>query len=101
MSSAGKAPGFRVHLGKKAAVRFPDLVIVTWRDAWFQLGAPDDYNHEKEFAQRTVGWRLKAPPGHIRIAMSQNRDAFEDYMTLPLSMVKSISVVKKGDVTKA
>lgn len=80
----------------------PQLCIIDWNDAHIVFGEPA----EARYRQRSVGWKVPAPRGYVRIAMSiadaLNEDNAhpEDCLTVPVAMVVQITNVALPEAKK-
>lgn len=71
---------------------FP-LVLVTWRDAWFDFDEPDPDDVRADYLVTTVGFLVRQGPRFVSIAQEvlPEDDGFRAVTHIPTAVVQTIS----------
>lgn len=71
---------------------FP-LVLVTWRDAWFDFDEPDPEDARADYLVSTVGFLVRQGPRFVSVAQEvlPDGDGFRAVTHIPTAIVQSIS----------
>jgi hypothetical protein len=82
------------------AHEFP-LVIVTWRDAWFDFDEPDPEDARSDYLVRTVGFLVRRGPRFVSIAQEilPDGDGFRAVTHVPVAVVETIARLGIPDPT--
>ena len=69
------------------------LVLVTWRDAWFDFDEPDPEEARADYLVRTVGFLVRRTPRFVSIAQEvlPDGDGFRAVTHIPVAVVESIA----------
>ena len=67
----------------------PPLVLILWRDAWFDFDSPDLDDLRDEYLVRTVGWLVREGPRFVSIAQEilPDGDGFRAVTHIPVSVI--------------
>ena len=78
---------------------FP-LVLVTWRDAWFDFDEPDPEEARADYLVRTVGFLVRRTPRFVSIAQEvlPDGDGFRAVTHIPVAVVESIAGLLRPDI---
>ena len=100
-----------VPLGAGASEELPDvadaithpLVLVTWRDAWFDFDQALDEDERPDYLVRTVGFVVREGPRFVSIAQEvlPDDDGFRAVTHIPWSVVEGIVTLDPGGTTIA
>jgi hypothetical protein len=79
---------------------FP-LVLVTWRDAWFDFDEPDPEDVRAEYLVSTVGFLVRQGPRFVSVAQEilPDGDGFRAVTHIPVAVVQTISLLQGPDET--
>jgi hypothetical protein len=79
---------------------FP-LVLVTWRDAWFDFDEPDPEDVRADYLVTTVGFLVRQGPRFVSIAQEvlPEDDGFRAVTHIPTAVVQTISPLQKAGET--
>jgi hypothetical protein len=71
---------------------FP-VVLVTWRDAWFDFDEPDPEDARADYLVTTVGFLVRQGPRFVSVAQEvlPDGDGFRAVTHIPTAIVQSIS----------
>lgn len=71
---------------------FP-LVLVTWRDAWFDFDEPDPEDVRADYLVTTVGYLVRKGPRFVSVAQEilPDGDGFRAVTHIPVPVVESVS----------
>jgi hypothetical protein len=71
---------------------FP-LVLVTWRDAWFDFDEPDPEDARADYLVTTVGFLVRQGPRFVSVAQEvlPDGDGFRAVTHIPTAIVQTIS----------
>jgi hypothetical protein len=71
---------------------FP-LVLVTWRDAWFDFDEPDPEDARADYLVNTVGFLVRRGPRFVSVAQEvlPDGDGFRAVTHIPVAVVEKIS----------
>ena len=71
---------------------FP-LVLVTWRDAWFDFDEPDPQDARADYLVNTAGYLVKRGPRFVSVAQEvlPDGDGFRAVTHIPVSVVEKIT----------
>jgi hypothetical protein len=77
---------------------FP-LVLVTWRDAWFDFDAADPEDTRPDYLVHTVGFLVREGPRFVSIAQEilPDGDGFRAVTHIPVAVVEAMSPLHPGD----
>ena len=77
---------------------FP-LVLVTWRDAWFDFDAADPEDERPDYLVHTVGFLVREGPRFVSIAQEllPDGDGFRAVTHIPMTVVEAMSPLQSGD----
>lgn len=77
---------------------FP-LVLVTWRDAWFDFDAADLDDVRPDYLVHTVGFLVREGPRFVSIAQEllPDGDGFRAVTHIPVTVVEAMSPLHRGD----
>jgi hypothetical protein len=73
----------------------PDLVIVRWRDAWFDFDEPDEL--QDEYIVSTVGYLVRPGPRFVTVAQEllPHGDGHRALTHIPLAVVETVAVLEE------
>ena len=76
---------------------FP-LVLVTWRDAWFDFDEPDPEDVRSDYLVRTVGFLLREGPRFVSVAQEllPEGDGFRAVTHIPAAVVENIASLRES-----
>ena len=79
---------------------FP-LVLVTWRDAWFDFDEPDPEEVRADYLVSTVGFLVRRGPRFVSVAQEilPDGDGFRAVTHIPVAVVETISPLHGPDET--
>ena len=79
---------------------FP-LVLVTWRDAWFDFDEPDPDDVRSDYLVTTVGFLVRQGPRFVSIAQEilPEDDGFRAVTHIPTAVVQRISPLQEPGET--
>jgi hypothetical protein len=79
---------------------FP-LVLVTWRDAWFDFDEPDPEDARADYLVTTVGFLVRQGPHFVSIAQEvlPEDDGFRAVTHIPTAVVQTISPLQEPGET--
>ena len=71
---------------------FP-LVLVTWRDAWFDFEEPDPEDVRADYLVNTVGYLVRRGPRFVSVAQEilPDGDGFRAVTHIPVAVVEAIA----------
>jgi hypothetical protein len=71
---------------------FP-LVLVTWRDAWFDFDEPDPEDARADYLVNTAGFLVRRGPRFVSVAQEvlPDGDGFRAVTHIPVTVVEKIS----------
>lgn len=71
---------------------FP-LVLVTWRDAWFDFDEPDPEDARADYLVNTVGYLVRRGPRFVSVAQEilPDGDGFRAVTHIPVAVVETIA----------
>jgi hypothetical protein len=74
---------------------FP-LVLVTWRDAWFDFDEPDPQDARADYLVNTVGFLVRRGPRFVSVAQEvlPDGDGFRAVTHIPVAVVEKISPLR-------
>jgi hypothetical protein len=74
------------------------LVLVTWRDAWFDFDQADDEDERPDYLVRTVGFVVRQGPRFVSIAQEllPDGDGFRAVTHIPWSVIEGIVTLDPG-----
>jgi hypothetical protein len=77
------------------------LVLVTWRDAWFDFDQALDDDERPDYLVRTVGFVVREGPRFVSIAQEllPDDDGFRAVTHIPWSVVEGIVTLDPGGST--
>jgi hypothetical protein len=77
---------------------FP-LVLVTWRDAWFDFDEPDPEDARADYLVSTVGFLVRQGPRFVSVAQEvlPDGDGFRAVTHIPTAVVEKISPLQEPD----
>jgi hypothetical protein len=77
---------------------FP-LVLVTWRDAWFDFDEPDPQDVRADYLVSTVGFLMRRGPRFVSVAQEvlPDGDGFRAVTHIPVAVVERISPLHEPD----
>jgi hypothetical protein len=69
------------------------LVLVTWRDAWFDFDEPDPQDARADYLVSTVGFLVRQGPRFVSVAQEilPDGDGFRAVTHIPVAVVETIS----------
>jgi len=69
------------------------LVLVTWRDAWFDFDEPDPEDTRADYLVNTVGFLVRRGPRFVSVAQEvlPDGDGFRAVTHIPVAVVEKIS----------
>ena len=73
---------------------FP-LVLVTWRDAWFDFEEPDPEDVRADYLVNTVGYLVRRDPRFVSVAQEllPDGDGFRAVTHIPIAVVETIATL--------
>ena len=76
---------------------FP-LVLVTWRDAWFDFDAADPEDVRPDYLVTTVGFLVRQGPRFVSIAQEilPDGDGFRAVTHIPVAVVEAMAPLQPG-----
>jgi hypothetical protein len=79
---------------------FP-LVLVTWRDAWFDFEEPDPEDVRADYLVNTVGYLVRRNPRFVSVAQEilPDGDGFRAVTHIPVAVVQTIAPLRDSDGT--
>ena len=79
---------------------FP-LVLVTWRDAWFDFDEPDPEDVRADYLVNTVGYLVRSGPRFVSVAQEvlPDGDGFRAVTHIPVAVVEAIAQLHGSDGT--
>jgi hypothetical protein len=79
---------------------FP-LVLVTWRDAWFDFDEPDPEEARADYLVTTVGFLVRQGPRFVSVAQEvlPDGDGFRAVTHIPTVVVQTISPLQEHGQT--
>ena len=79
---------------------FP-LVIVTWRDAWFDFDEPDPEDARADYLVSTVGFLVRQGPRFVSVAQEilPDGDGFRAVTHIPTAIVQRICSLQESGET--
>ena len=77
---------------------FP-LVLVTWRDAWFDFEEPDPEDARADYLVNTVGYLVRRSPRFVSVAQEilPDGDGFRAVTHIPVAVVETIASLRNSD----
>ena len=77
---------------------FP-LVLVTWRDAWFDFEEPDPEDVRADYLVNTVGYLVRRGPRFLSVAQEllPDGDGFRAVTHIPVAVVETIASLRDSD----
>lgn len=86
------AQGIEPHESPADPPEFP-LVLVTWRDAWFDFDEPDPQDARADYLVNTVGFLVRRGPRFVSVAQEvlPDGDGFRAVTHIPVAVVEKIS----------
>jgi hypothetical protein len=77
---------------------FP-LVLVTWRDAWFDFEEPDPEDARADYLVNTVGYLVRRSPRFVSVAQEilPDGDGFRAVTHIPVAVVQTIAPLRDSD----
>ena len=77
---------------------FP-LVLVTWRDAWFDFEEPDPEDVRADYLVNTVGYLVRRGPRFVSVAQEilPDGDGFRAVTHIPVAVVETIASLHGSD----
>jgi hypothetical protein len=75
------------------------LVLVTWRDAWFDFDEADPEDARSDYLVTTVGFLVRQGPRFISIAQEilPDGDGYRAVTHIPVSVVGSMTMLRELD----
>lgn len=82
------------------APEFP-LVLVTWRDAWFDFEEPDPEDVRADYLVKTVGYLVRRGSRFVSVAQEvlPDGDGFRAVTHIPVAVVETIAFLRDSDGT--
>jgi hypothetical protein len=79
---------------------FP-LVLVTWRDAWFDFEEADPEDAREDYLVSTVGFLVRQGPRFVSVAQEvlPDGDGFRAVTHIPVAVVEKIAPLLETDQT--
>ena len=76
------------------------MVLVTWRDAWFDFDEPDPEDVRADYLVRTVGYLVRRGPRFVSVAQEilPDGDGFRAVTHIPVAVVEKIAPLRGTDV---
>lgn len=94
----GGDPGAEGHAALAVAGEEPEfpLVLVTWRDAWFDFDEPDPEDARVDYLVTTVGFLVRRGPRFVSVAQEllPDGDGFRAVTHIPVAVVEAISPLR-------
>jgi hypothetical protein len=86
------APGTLPTESPEDPPEFP-LVLVTWRDAWFDFDEPDPQDARADYLVNTAGYLVSRGPRFVSVAQEvlPDGDGFRAVTHIPLSVVEKMT----------
>ena len=77
---------------------FP-LVLVTWRDAWFDFEEPDPEDARADYLVNTVGYLVRRSPSFVSVAQEilPDGDGFRAVTHIPVAVVQTIAPLRDAE----
>jgi hypothetical protein len=77
---------------------FP-VVLVTWRDAWFDFDEPDPEDARADYLVNTVGYLVRTGPRFVSVAQEilPDGDGFRAVTHIPVAVVEAIAPLHGSD----
>lgn len=81
--------------GYTGAVAGPPLVLVIWRDAWFDFEESDADDARSDYLVTTVGFLVRRGPRFVSIAQEilPDGDGFRAITHIPVAVVETMSTL--------
>lgn len=75
------------------------LVVVTWRDAWFDFEHDDEVGVRADYLVTTVGFVVREGPRFVSVAQEvlPDGDGFRAVTHIPLSVIESVTPLRVHD----
>lgn len=96
----GQAPGPAERLAEAVEdptdpPEFP-LVLVTWRDAWFDFEEPDPEDVRADYLVKTVGYMVRRGARFVSVAQEilPDGDGFRAVTHIPVAVVETIATLR-------
>jgi hypothetical protein len=72
------------------------LVLVTWRDAWFDFDQPDDEEIRPDYLVTTVGFLVRQGPRFLSVAQEllPDGDGFRAVTHIPVAVVETMTTLR-------
>ena len=88
----------RAGRGPHRPPEFP-LVLVTWRDAWFDFDEPDPEDARADYLVSTVGFLVRSGPRFVSVAQEvlPDGDGFRAVTHIPVAVVEAIAQLHGSD----
>lgn len=69
------------------------LVLVTWRDAWFDFEEPDPEDARPDYLVNTVGFLVRSGPRFVSVAQEvlPDGDGFRAVTHIPVAVVETLA----------
>jgi hypothetical protein len=85
--------------GQPGPLALGSLVLVTWRDAWFDFDQPDAEDARSDYLVTTVGFLVGHGPRFVSIAQEilPDGDGFRAITHVPLSVVETMAPLHRPD----
>ena len=85
-----------------SAPEFP-LVLVTWRDAWFDFDEPDPEDARADYLVSTVGFLVRQGPRFVSVAQEvlPDGDGFRAVTHIPIAVVEKITPLQEPGEARA
>jgi len=79
------------------------LVLVTWRDAWFDFDEPDPEDMRADYLVSTVGFLVRRGPRFVSVAQEvlPDGDGFRAVTHIPVAVVEKITLLRGPDEAEA
>jgi len=76
------------------------LVLVTWRDAWFDFDEPDPEDVRADYLVRTVGFLVRRGPRFVSVAQEilPDGDGFRAVTHIPVAVVETIAGLQGPEI---
>lgn len=76
----------------------PDLVVVTWRDAWFDFDQPDPEEIRDDYLVTTVGYVVRNGPRFVSLAQEilPDGDGYRAVTHIPRSVICDVRTIEVG-----
>jgi hypothetical protein len=74
------------------------LVLVTWRDAWFDFDQPTSDDSRADYLVRTVGFLVSDGPRFLSVAQEvlPDGDGFRAVTHIPVSLVEAVVTLEQS-----